>query len=517
MKKYARCPHCRKVYTLTKKGELPKHKRNGAKILKEVNGQMVFAGYEKEVTCEGSNEKAVNFIEGFDTNKYEVSVNGEVIYTRKADRNDYAFAIAYKSHESGKWGVKLSKNPLEPRSNTTHACYLAQVEKVEEKNIDVDQSPLAFTIVKEEPVKEEPVKEEPVKEEPAKEEPVKEEPVKEEPVNNFNYKGLTITLKEEGYNRDWKEELSFFTNFGIHEIFHRDLYLAYSLLGMVEAIIENFNLPVKQAYDMFKTGFITITKEDEPKKEEKETMIVKRLSKKQLDFLKSVSSLDFSLTENGKWIEVHNAPKLIKELENTADITPSTERRFLVQLVRKIKGLNGETVEIKTRKKRAEKKVKSQFTKAEQDLIDYCKAIKKDLKAHLQFMIKMGVSVKIANNVLSKLDDQPSKKATPKKAPVKKATPKKAPVKKAPVKKEGFEVPVFTLLPSSIQSAIKGVCFDLVQKDDMKINDSTQSLEIKAPTSVCTLLKGEILTCLDVHYEEKLEAVISMIEMELQA
>jgi hypothetical protein len=346
-------------------------------------------------------------------------------------------------------------------------------------------------------------------------------------LNSFNYKGLTITLKEEGYNRDWKEELSFFTNFGIHEIFHRDLYLAYSLLGMVEAIIENFNLPVKQAYDMFKTGFIIITKEDEPKKEEEETMIVKRLSKKQLDFLKSVSSLDFSLTENGKWIEVHNTPKLIKELENTAEITPSTERRFLVQLVRKIKGLNGETVEIKTRKKRAEKKVKSKFTKAEQDLIDYCKAIKKDLKAHLQFMIKMGVSVKIANNVLSKLDDHPPKKSAPKKSAPKKSTPKKSAPKKsapkksapkkAPVKKEGFEVPVFTLLPSSIQSAIKGVCFDLVQKDDMKINDSTQSLEIKAPTSVCTLLKGEILTCLDVHYEEKLEAVISMIEMELQA
>jgi len=331
-------------------------------------------------------------------------------------------------------------------------------------------------------------------------------------LNSFNYNGLTITLKEEGYNRDWKEELSFFTDFGIHEIFHRDLYLAYSLLTMVEAITENFNLPVKQAYDMFKTGFIIIKKEDEPKKEEKETMIVKRLSKKQLDFLKSVSSLDFSITENGKWIEVYNAPKLIKELENTAEITPSTERRFLVQLVRKIKGLNGEAVEIKTRKKRTAKKVESKFTKAEQDLIDYCKAIKKNLKAHLQFMVKMGVSVKVANNVLSKLDDHPPKKAPVKKAPVKKSAPKKS----AP-KREGFEVPVFTLLPSSIQSAIKGVCFDLVQKDDMKVNDSTQSLEIKAPTSVCTLLKGEILTCLDVHYEEKLEAVISMIEMELQA
>ncbi len=343
--------------------------------------------------------------------------------------------------------------------------------------------------------------------------PVKEEvqPVEEEevqPVKEFTHNGLKIKATFTGYNRNWKEELSFFTDFGIHEMFHRDLYLAYNELKLVSIIIENLDIPVKQAYDMFKMGWIIISKEDEvqPKEEEEETMIVKRLSKKQIDFLKSVSSLDFSLTENGKWIEVHNAPKLIKELENTASLTPSKDRRFLVQLVRKIKGLNGEEVEIKTRKKRTQEKVKPRFTKAEQDLIDYCKAIKKDLKAHLHFMVKMGVSIKVCNNVLGKLDE-------PVKEPAKEPA-KEEPVKE-PVKGEPLEIPTFTLLPSSLQSAIKSTCLDLVQPEDLKVNGMNQSLLIHAPFNVCLLLRDEILTCLDVNYTEALHGVIEMIEMEL--
>ena len=330
-----------------------------------------------------------------------------------------------------------------------------------------------------------------------------------QPVKEFIHNGLKIKATFTGYTRNWKEELSFFTDFGIHEMFHRDLYLAYNELKLVSIIIENLDIPVKQAYDMFKMGWIIITKEDEQPKEEEETMIVKRLSKKQIDFLKSVSSLDFSITQNGKWIEVHNAPKLIKELENTASLTPSKDRRFLIQLIRKIKGLNGEEVEIRTRKKRTQEKVKPRFTKAEQDLVDYCKAVSKDLVAHLHLMIKMGVYIKVCNNVLSKLDEPV------KDEPVKDEPVKDEPVKDEPVKEQPLEIPTFTLLPSSLQSAIKSTCLDLVQPEDLKVDGMNQSLLIQAPFNVCLLLRDEILTCLDVNYTEALHGVIEMIEMEL--
>jgi hypothetical protein len=65
-------------------------------------------------------------------NKYEVSVNGTVIYTRKTHR-EYAFAVAYHFPKTGKWKVKMSANPMKPKeiySKDTYSMYVAQVKKI---------------------------------------------------------------------------------------------------------------------------------------------------------------------------------------------------------------------------------------------------------------------------------------------------------------------------------------------------------------------------------------------------
>ena len=262
---------------------------------------------------------------------------------------------------------------------------------------------------------------------------------------------------------------------------------------------------------MFGAGFIIITKEDEVEAEEVAPMIIKKMSTKQIDFLKSLISLHFSFCENGKWIEVLNAPDLVAGLEGTLPSFKSTERRFLIQLIRKIKKAMGEEIHIVRRGKKEELKKAVKLTGAEEALLEYAKKMNADYIEHLRFMVECKVSVKVAKSLLKKLQVAPLPPSPKKEEPVK--VEKEEPVKEEPVKDSTLEIPMYSLLPSPMKKELKTACEDL--NAVAKVND-TQSLEITAPASILSLLKTETENMMDNYFVDELEGVFNLIEIELQ-